>query len=318
VRKMNRDEADVEALALSAIVLQNKGEARRARQMADAILARLVATDTAGVYIEFPQGPFTSIDRKLHIHVQLMEALQTVYPEAAELPGMRTYLLGRKRTLGWDTPVTSASAVFALMTGRPSPSPQAAGDLLTLTFDGGRQVRNLVAPADSLGYLRDTLMVETTADELRLQKFSSCESWGSVYADFSQPFSSVETAATGMSVTEEYPNSLQVGQRVRVTHNISFDQDYDYVTLSVPRPAAMEPAEALSGYGWSDGLGYYREVGDCETLYHFCHIPRGHYQITEDFYVERVGLYHSGVATLRCEYAPEFSSHSADLSITIQ
>ncbi len=318
VKKMNKDEADVEALALSAIVLQHEGETRRARQMADAMLTRLARTDTAGVYIEFPQGPFTSIDRKLHIHVQLMEALQAIYPEAEELSGMRAYLLRQKRTQGWDTPVTSASAVFALMNNQPSPEPQAAGDLLTLSYDEGRQARDFVALADSAGYLRDSLVLETTADELRLQKFSSCESWGSVYADFSQPFSTVEAAATGMSVSEEYPGSLQAGQRIRVRHNLSLDQDYDYVTLSVPRPASLEPAEALSGYGWSDGLGYYREVGDRETLYHFCHIPRGHYQITEDFYVERAGLYHSGVATLHCEYAPEFSGHSADLSIPIR
>ncbi len=317
VKKLKPEDTDVEGMALSAIVLKQCGETKKAKAMVDAFRKRLVTTDEAGTYIEFPQGPFSSIDRKLHIHVQLMEALQAVEPDAEELTGMRRHLLQKKRTQAWETPVTSANAVFALMYEQPAPAPQTASDELTLYYDAD-EVKNFVAPADSLGYVRDSVEVVGTARELRLQKFSEGESWGNVYADFRQSFSKVESASMGLSSESAYPAQLTSGQRVTAVYKLVADQDYDYVTLSVPHPAATEVAEQLSSYGSSDGLGYYREVKEDCTEYHFYHIPRGHYQIKEDFYVERSGEYHTGVPTIRCDYAPEYSGHSTDKVLSIK
>ena len=89
-------------------------------------------------------------------------------------------------------------------------------------------------------------------------------------------------------------------------------------SLRVPRPAALEPVHQRSGYGWQDGLAYYREVKDDCTLYHFFSIPRGTYRVTEDCYVERNGRYHTGVATIQCVYAQEYSGHSADQVLQIR
>ncbi len=317
VKKLKPEDTDVEGMALSAIVLKQCGETRKAKGMADAFRACLVTTDEAGTYIEFPQGPFTSIDRKLHIHVQGMEALQTVEPDAKELPGMRRHLLQKKRTTAWETPVTSADAVFALLYGQPAPAPQTASDALTLYY-GRDEVKNFIAPADSLGYVRDSLDVVGEVKEMRLQKFSDGESFGSVFADFRQSFARVESASMGLKATAAYPEHLSTGQRVTAVYTLVADQDYDYVTLTVPRPATAEVAEQLSSYGWSDGLGFYREVKDCCTEYHFYHFPHGHYQLKEDVYIEQSGQYHTGVPTVRCDYAPEYSAHASDQLLTVQ
>ncbi len=317
VKKLKPEDTDVEGMALSAMVLKQCGETRKAKAMADAFRARLVTTDEAGTYIEFPQGPFTSIDRKLHIHVQGIEALQTVEPDAKELTGMRRHLLQKKRTTAWETPVTSADAVFALLYGQSASAPQTASDALTLCY-GRDEVKNIIAPADSLGYVRDSLEVVEPVKELRLQKFSEGESYGSVFADFRQSFASVESASMGLTATAVYPEHLSTGQRVTAVYSLVADQDYDYVTLSVPRPATAEVAEQLSSYGWSDGLGFYREVKDDCTEYHFYHIPRGHYQVKEDVYIEQGGLFHTGVPTVRCDYAPEYSGHDADKVLTVE
>ncbi len=308
---------DVEQLALASIVLKQQGEEKRARAMADAFIGRLVTVDSIGTYIEHPQGPFSSIDRKLHIHVQLMEALQTVRPDAAELSGMRRYLLRQKRTTAWETPITTANAVFALMNGREPYAPQTAGDVLTLLYNR-QEVRNIIAPADSIGYVCDSMDVLSPVSELRLQKFSEGESWGSVYADFRQPLADVVQSSTGLAVTAQYPTAPQAGQRITAVYTIVANRDYDYITLSLPHPAATEAAEQLSGYVHCDGIGYYREPKDDRTELHIYHLPRGYYQLREDFYVERGGTYHTGVPTIRCDYAPEYSGHAQDATLTIQ
>jgi len=87
------------------------------------------------------------------------------------------------------------------------------------------------------------------------------------------------------------------------------------VTLIVPRPAFTEPVIMRSGYHWSGGLGYYRQVHDATTEFSFCQIPRGDYLIEETLYVERDGSYHSGIAVIRCDYADEFQGHSNDIIV---
>ena len=329
-KREDAEEEGYERQALLAIVLKQAGADRKARKCAELFRKYIVSNPLRGSYIEFPKGAFTSIDRKLHIHVQLMEALQRINPADTLLLGMRRYLLQQKRTQEWSTPVNSANAVFALMNGaevqRSTSTSSRLRDLLTLTRQH-TSVQNFTAQNDTLGYLRDSMEVDarTLPVRLRLQKFSKGESWGAVYADFQQNYDQVEARGEGLTVRAEYPSGMKRGNRYKVRYYISADRDYEYVTLLLPRPAATEPVNQRSGYawsaqsgiGWGGGLGYYRQVHDATTELSFHQIPRGEYLIEEDLYVEREGTYHSGVSVIRCEYAEEFQGHSADTVLKI-
>ncbi|MBQ7572085.1 MAG: hypothetical protein IJT19_07575, partial [Bacteroidaceae bacterium] len=323
------EEEGYERLALLTIVLKQGDANRKAQKCLKQFRKYIVSSPDRGSYIEFPKGSFSSIDRKLHIHVQLMEALQRMNPQDTLLRGMRRYLLQQKRTQEWSTPVNSANAIFALLSkgeaglkpetlSRPA-SPSVDKDVLTLTRQRSRQT-NIVAEDDTLGYARDSLYIEEgkLPVRLRLQKASKGESWGAVYAGFEQPFSKVQAHSAGLSITQEYPEKAKTGSRYTVRYRISADRDYEYVTLIVPRPAFTEPVDQRSGYRWGGGLGYYRQVHDATTEFSFCQIPRGDYLIEETLYVERDGKYHSGVAVIRCEYAEEFQGHSEDKVVEVK
>ena len=325
-KKIDPEDMGYEGQALLALVWNKDGEQRKARKFVDAFKKYLVTSPERGSYIEFPKGSFISIDRKLHIHVQMMEALGKVMPEETKLlNGMRRYLLQQKRTQEWSTPINSANAVFALLYGHTDRKPSALKDLLTLTRKG-TSVRNFTAKEDSLGFIRDSIEIEDgkLPVRLRLHKFSKDESWGGVYADFEQPFDQVTAHSTGLSVTQEYPTEAKTGNRYVVRYRITADRDYEYVTLIVPRPAFTEPVNQRSGYGWSHAsqgwagsLSYYRQVHDATTEFNIYQLPRGEYLIEETLYAEREGRYHSGIATIRCEYADEFQGHSNSVVITI-
>jgi len=323
------EEEGYERLALLTIVLKQGDANRKAQKCLKQFRKYIVSSPDRGSYIEFPKGSFSSIDRKLHIHVQLMEALQRMNPQDTMLRGMRRYLLQQKRTQEWSTPVNSANAIFALLskgeaglkpeTLSRGASPSLDKDVLTLTRQRSRQT-NIVAEDDTLGYARDSLYIEEgkLPVRLRLQKASKGESWGAVYAGFEQPFTKVQAHSAGLSITQEYPEKAKTGSRYTVRYRISADRDYEYVTLIVPRPAFTEPVDQRSGYRWGGGLGYYRQVHDATTEFSFCQIPRGDYLIEETLYVERDGKYHSGVAVIRCEYAEEFQGHSEDKVVEVK
>ena len=247
------EEEGYERQALLAIVLKQAGAERKASKCMKAFRKYLVSSPERGTYIEFPKGSFSSIDRKLHIHVQLMEALQRVAPDDTLLVGMRRYLLQQKRTQEWSTPINSANAVFALLNpnGREDVGVTQLQDLLTLTRKNS-PTQNFMAKDDSLGYIRDSLEIEggKLPMRLRLHKFSKGESWGGIYADFEQPFDQVESHATGLSIKQEYPTNAKAGSRYTVRYRISADRDYEYVTLICPRPAFTEPVDQRSGYRW--------------------------------------------------------------------
>lgn len=322
------EEDGYERQALLAIILKQAGADRKAKKCAKEFRKYLVSSPDRGTYIEFPKGSFTSIDRKLHIHVQLMEALQRMNPEDTLLRGMRRYLLQQKRTQDWKTPVNSANAVFALLSNSNSETQDSKiKDVLTLTRQHSKQM-NFVAEDDTLGYLCDTILIEEgkLPQRLRLQKSTKGESWGGIFADFEQPFSEVKAHSAGLTITQEYPKEARTGSRYTVRYRITADRDYEYVTLVVPRPAFTEPVDMRSGYRWSNSspygwtgfLGFYRQVHDATTEFSFCQIPRGEYLIEETLYVERDGRYHSGVAVIRCEYAEEFQGHSDDCVVEVK
>ncbi len=312
VKDLKPEQTDLEGQALAAIVLHRQGLERKAEAMVEAFRPRLVSAPQQGTYIEWPQGPWRSIDRKLDIHVQLMEALQAVDPQATELlGGMRRHLLLQKRMQLWDTPVQSANAIFALMNGYRR-QPQVAHDVLRLYSARNRALQSVIAPVDSLGYVRDTLDAAALPAELRLTKASEGQSWGAVYASCYMPYQHVEADTTGLAVRQQVPVGAKAGSRITLTQRIMADADYEYVTVVVPRPAALEPVEQLSGCRYQDGLCYYLEVADSELRYHILSIPRGHYRFAQDYYVERSGQYHMGVSTIRCTLAPELQGRDAD------
>lgn len=307
-----------EQQALAAIVLKQQGKEAKARRALQAVTHYIVSTPQRGAYIEYPEGSHNSIDTKLRVHTLLMEALRTVSPsDTLRLSGMRRWLLQQKRVQGWDTPVQCVDAVYALLQGSPSDLDCRAFDQLTLCC--GKRLMHMSSGDARQGYVRQTFAVSTAPTALQVDKQSLGESWGAVYVESQQRIDEVHASKMGLGVRCEVPDtSLSVGPAVCVMkYVITADRDYEYVSLSVERPACVAPSKSLSGCEWQDGLCYYRTVRDNRTEYHFERLPRGTYVIEEPVFVQRAGTYSTGIATIRCEYAREFQGHTGSQRVSV-
>ena len=309
--KKQAEELDREPRALAAIVLQRAGETQKAQALMPRIHELLRHSD--GMYLAYPGGSFTSIDRKVETHVNLMEAVRTVEPKETDLLGkMAEWLIQQKRTQEWEQPVQSADAIYALIT---SPLHSKGGNFSgRVTYDN--QVRNLEPPKPFTGYVRE--MVEPISKAKGLTIAQKTEgtglSWGAVYAQYQLPEAEVESNREGMTIRREVETknkTLRTGDRVHVRYTITADRDYEYVCLRAPRPAATEPTQQLSGYRWQSGLGYYQAMHDASTEYFMDRLPRGTYVIEEDWLVSRDGNFLLPPARLTCLYAPEYQSQTA-------
>ena len=298
----------VEYKAMAAIVLKAYGKDKEAAKLMVDIERRVRQAD--GFYIAYPSGSRTSIDRKIVAHVQVMEAFSETMPEKEDVAtGLTEWLLMQKRTQQWDNPVNTANAVYALMQNDWTQSGDMTRDVLKLKdVDGTHKMKSSSSAA---GYMRDSVEVKAPRT-LTVEKRTTSLSWGSVYATYSMPIDSVTAHWQGFKIRRDMPEQpCKVGDRIHIRYTVTADNDYDFVYLQLPRPAAAEPAVQLSGYRWQGGLGYYTVTGDDGSEYFVDSMPKGTYVIEEDWTVAHNGDFSLGNAVIKCLYADEFQSHTA-------
>ena len=338
--KKQSEDYDREERALAAVVLQKAGEEKKAQALMPRIHELLRHSD--GMYLAYPGGSFTSIDRKVETHVNLMEAVKTVEPKETDLlAGMAEWLILQKRMQEWERPIQSADAIYALL--QSDFNGQEGTWSGKVTYDN--QTLKLQKPDVSYGYVREQAEQINKAKELTIEQKNSPSSagvggglglsWGAVYAQYQLPASEVEANREGMTIRREVQTlsnsplkgeeqwsmangQCPMGSRVHVRYTITSDRDYEYVCLRAPRPAAAEPVQQLSGYRWQSGLGYYMALHDASTEYFMDRMPRGTYVIEEDWLIARSGSFLLTPARLTCLYAPEYQSQTAGEKIKVK
>ena len=284
---------DSEYIAIAMIVKHALNEAMLKDGVA-VLKSRLTHKD--GAYLAYRGGAWPSIDRRLHIHTQVMEAWQTVCPQDTEtLSDMQRWLLNQKRTQGWKTPIDCIDAVYALTGG---------------SFDA--------SPAIGAGVQRDTLEVAKTKS-VTIANDGNSVMWAAVYGEYTMPMDRVESSGMDIALQRTFSTEEpKVGDRIKEQILIDAKRDYEYIVLSVPRAGCAEPVSKISGCGWQKGVSYYMQVRDDRTDYFIPSLPHGNYIIETEMTVERLGAYATGVTTIKCCYAEEFRAHGENKSLEVK
>ena len=287
----NIKDMDSEYIAIAMIVKHALKEAVLKDGVA-VLKSRLTHKD--GTYLAYRGGAWPSIDRRLHIHTQVMEAWQTVCPQDTEtLVGMQEWLLNQKRTQGWKTPIDCIDAVYALTGGE---------------FD---------ASADA-EVQRDTVDLSKTKS-VTLANDAGNVMWAAVYGEYTMPMEKVESSGMDITIQRTFnTEEPKVGDRIKEKILIDAKRDYEYIVLSVPRAGCAEPVSKMSGCGWQKGVSYYMQVRDDRTDYFIPSLPHGKYIIETEMTVERLGGYATGVPTIKCCYAEEFRAHGESERIEVK
>ena len=76
--------------------------------------------------------------------------------------------------------------------------------------------------------------------------------------------------------------------------------------------------EALSGYRYQGGLGYYQSITDVAAHFFFDYLPKGTHVFEYKLKANAAGEYSNGITTLQCLYAPEFSAHSEGIRLRVE
>ncbi len=275
----------------------------------------------------------------------LIEAFQEIGKDNKTVDELKTWLLKNKQTNRWESTKATAEACYALLlqgtqwlTNEP---------IVNITLGNTK-----ISSADNkqeagTGYFKKTIdgknvkpamgniSVNLTPNASPKGEGNSIPTFGSVYWQYFEDLDKITTASTPLQLvkklfveknTDRGPvltpvndgDMLKVGDKIKVRIELRVDREMEYVHMKDMRASAMEPVNVLSGYKWQGGLGYYETTKDASTNFFFSNLRKGTYVFEYPLFISHTGNFSNGITTIQCMYAPEFSSHSEGIRITVE
>ena len=309
--------------ALSAIVLQNAGKVEKADKFMQSLMEYSVTNEEMGRYFDSPKAHYSWFSYRIPTQVAAIEALSVMKKDTEDIEQMKQWLLKQKQAQAWETSVATTDAVYALLT--------TGEDWLAHTGEseiriGKEKIR--ISEGESLNFINRKIQGDVTEiRKVTLKKESAGIGWGAVYAEFEEELDKVTAQGNALKVSRSIykdgkplaeGETLQVGDRLTVRLQVSSDRDMDFVQVKDERAACMEPLDALSGYRWKGGIGYYQETKDSSMSFYLDKMRKGTYELAYEVYVTSPGVYQQGIATVRSVYAPEFTGHGKGARLVVK
>ena len=116
-------------------------------------------------------------------------------------------------------------------------------------------------------------------------------------------------------VTEK--TKLNIGDKIIVRIELRVDRAMEYIHMKDMRASGFEPINVKSMYKYQGGLGYYESTKDAATNFFMDRLPKGTYVFEYPLRVTHNGDFSNGITTIQCMYAPEFTSHSEGIRVSV-
>lgn len=309
--------------ALTATILHKAGKEAKAKELAQSILEYSVATPEMGRYFDTPRAAYSGSNYRIPTQVAAMEAISGILQESEAIAEMKQWLLKQKQVQAWNNSVATADAVYAFLSEKES---YLLEDAALKAEVGGMEI---VTPEDASGYVRRSFTGEAAeARQLKMTHTGAGIGWGAVYAQCLEDMDKLQSAkGNGLRITRAYykdgkevtsKTALQVGDELTVRLTVKADRDMDFIQIKDTRAACMEPKEALSGYRSSESVGYYQVMRDASSEFFIDKLKKGTVRIEYKVYVDRPGVYRTGITTVQSAYAPEFGGHTKSETLTVK
>lgn len=274
----------------------------------------------------------------------MIEMFDEVTNDQESVENLKIWLLKQKQTTNWKTTKQTTEAVYALLL--KGTDLLASDELVQITV-GGKNIKYTDKPSDDpykvnaqagTGYFKtawDGKKVKPEMGEVTVKKNTTGVAWGAMYWQYFEDLDKITYAETPLKLNKQLyllkhskegetlteindGNVLKVGDKVRVRIELRTDRNLEYVHMKDMRASGFEPINVLSRYKYREGLGYYEATKDAATNFFFDYIPKGTYVFEYDLRVQHKGDFSNGITTIQCMYAPEFTSHSDGIRVTVK
>ncbi|MBK1832482.1 alpha-2-macroglobulin family protein [Roseibacillus ishigakijimensis] len=263
----------------------------------------------------------------------MIEAFAEVDQDEQAVEDCQVWLIKQKQVGDWETTKATADAVYALLMG--GRNLLSSKELLEVTLGGEKVVPEQVEPGT--GMYEERLMgaeVKPALGQITLHKKDKGVAWASLHWQYLEDLGKVTSEAGEElqlekrlfvkrhtdqgEVLEPVTGPVAVGDELVTRLILRNDRAMEFVHLKDQRGSGTEPVNVLSGYRWQDGFGYYEMTRDTASHFFIDHLPAGTHVFETSVRVQHRGVYQTGLAEIRCMYAPEFAAHSASVAVEVR
>jgi len=315
-----------------------------------------ITNEEFGMYWkEFNTGGYYWYQAPIESHSLLIEAFSEIENKTETINDLKTWLLKQKQTQNWKSTKATAEACYALLLQgsnwinvEKTVTIKLGRLLLTSSEGGGNEAaeagtgyfKKRIAGADvkpEMGNISVTLSATGAAGSKASPagRLEGATSWGAIYWQYFENLDKITMAATPLSLvkklfveknTDRGPvlspvndgDIIKIGDKIKVRIELRVDRNMEYVHMKDMRAACMEPVNVLSQYKYQDGLGYYESTKDASTNFFFSYLNKGTYVFEYPLTVTHSGNFSNGITSIQCMYAPEFTSHSEGVRVTVK
>ncbi|HLP05358.1 MAG TPA: hypothetical protein VK152_08025, partial [Paludibacter sp.] len=324
--------------AMMATVAKRNGKTQVATDILKSLKENALKTDEFGMYWARNSAGYFWNERPVNVQAAIIEAFTEISGNSPDIDEMKIWLLKQKQTQRWDSPIASVNAVYALLL-RGSDWLQNVGKvdmkignktLESQTTEAGTGYFKESIPVAEIRPEMGNIIVSTIGGATQSRTPNSTNiGWGAMYWQYYQEQDQIEAQGSALKITKNLFRKsgasmvpvgqvqLKKGDRVVVRLVVTTDRNLEFVALKDLRASCFEPVEQRSGCQWKEGVCYYQTTKDASTQFFFSFLPKGNYVFEYEMWANNAGTFTSGIASVQCQYAPEFVSHTGGQKINI-
>ena len=297
-----------------------------------------INSEEMGMYWKENYGYFW-YEAPIEMQALMIEAFDEINNDTKAVDDLKTWLVKSKQTQHWGTTRATTDAVYALLlkgTDWLATEPNIDITVGDIKLDPKNDPSLKAEPGT--GYFKKAWsgadIKPATMGKIKVAKHDAGVSYGAMYWQYFEQLDKITPHETPLKIKKQLflqKNSasgiviepitsstpLKLGDKITVRIELRVDRDMSYVHMKDMRASGFEPTNVLSGYKYQDGLGYYESTRDAATNFFFSYLNKGTYVFEYPLVVNHKGDFSNGITTIQCMYAPEFTSHSEGIRVSI-
>ncbi|MFV9550073.1 alpha-2-macroglobulin family protein [Algibacter sp. PT7-4] len=323
---------------LMALISHRNDDNKTASKILKSLKETSITSEELGMYWKANTNSWFWYQAPIETQALLIEVFSEIEADTKTIDNLKIWLLKNKQTNRWKTTKATTDAVYALLLQ--------GSDWLSVTdmvnvILGGQNIKpsklEAVKAEAGTGYYKtswNTSEIKPKMGEVKISKKGEGIAWGSLYWQYFEDLDKITSAETPLKLKKKLflktntdtgeeiseitsKTHLKVGDLVRVRIELRADRNMEFIHMKDMRASGLEPTNVISTYKWQDGLGYYESTKDASTNFFFDYLPKGVYVFEYDLRVNNAGNMSNGITTIQSMYAPEFSSHSEGVRISV-
>lgn len=323
---------------LLALSLFRMDEDVTAKKILKSLKQNSITSDELGMYWKENTNSWYWYQAPIETQALLIEAFAEIENDTETIDNLKIWLLKNKQTNQWKTTKATTEAVYALLLqGSDWLSVTDAVDVLVGDKKIDPSKLEDVKVEAGTGYYKTAWNgkeIEPKMADVQITKKGNGIAWGAMYWQYFEDLDKITSAETplklskklflkkntntGEQISEINKNTkLVVGDLIKVRIELRADRPMEFVHMKDMRASGLEPLNVISRYKWQDGLGYYESTKDASTNFFFDYLPKGVYVFEYDLRVNNAGNFSNGITTIQSMYAPEFSSNSEGVRVSV-